>query len=91
MKKPELVRDPFPLQYASRVPLKKAVMTAEPSIITHKLRPEDLFVIFASDGLWEQLTDQAAVEIVLKHPRTVRLPLPYHFVLTLLAYSMSCI
>lgn len=70
LKKPELVRDPFPLQYASRVPLKKAVMTAEPSIITHKLRPEDLFVIFASDGLWEQLTDQAAVEIVLKHPRT---------------------
>lgn len=86
LKKPELVRDPSPLQYASRVPLKKAVMTAEPSIITHKLRPEDLFIIFASDGLWEQLTDQAAVEIVLKHPRTVRLHLSYHFVLYSLGF-----
>ncbi|KAG1347900.1 putative protein phosphatase 2C 34 [Cocos nucifera] len=44
-------------------------MTAEPSIQTHKLKPNDLFLIFASDGLWEQLTDEAAVEIVFKNPR----------------------
>lgn len=31
-----------------------------------------MFLIFASDGLWEQLTDEAAVEIVVKNPRTVR-------------------
>ncbi|GKU98874.1 hypothetical protein SLEP1_g11810 [Rubroshorea leprosula] len=44
-------------------------MTAEPSILIRKLKPHDLFLIFASDGLWEQLSDQAAVEIVLKGPR----------------------
>ena len=46
-------------------------MTPEPSILIRKLRPEDLFLIFASDGLWEQLTDEAAVEIVFKNPRAV--------------------
>lgn len=44
-------------------------MTAEPSIEIRKLRPSDLFLIFASDGLWEQLSDQAAVNIVSKNPR----------------------
>lgn len=46
-------------------------MSAEPSIITRKLRPQDLFLIFASDGLWEQLSDEDAVEIVHKNPRNV--------------------
>ena len=48
-------------------------MTAEPSILRKKLEPEDLFLIFASDGLWEQLSDQAVVEIVSKNPRSVSL------------------
>lgn len=69
LKEPEFISDPFSLQYGSRVPLKRAVMSAEPSILIRKLKPEDLFVIFASDGLWEQLSDEAAVEIVLKNPR----------------------
>lgn len=46
-------------------------MTAEPSIKEHQLRQQDLFLIFASDGLWEQLTDKAAVDIVFKNPRAV--------------------
>ncbi|KAJ6804667.1 putative protein phosphatase 2C 78 [Iris pallida] len=37
--------------------------------MTRKLKPHDLFMIFASDGLWEQLSDEAAVEIVFKNPR----------------------
>lgn len=48
-------------------------MTAEPSIEVRKLRANDLFLIFASDGLWEQLTDEDAVEIVFKNPRPVSL------------------
>lgn len=48
-------------------------MTAEPSIISRKLRPQDLFLIFASDGLWEYLSDEDAVEIVYKNPRAVSL------------------
>jgi serine/threonine protein phosphatase PrpC len=46
-------------------------MTAEPSIVYRKLKPHDMFLIFASDGLWEHLSDEAAVEIVFKNPRVV--------------------
>ncbi|KAI3704635.1 hypothetical protein L1987_74861 [Smallanthus sonchifolius] len=69
LKKPEYNRNPLFQQYASPIPLKRAVMSAEPSILTRKLRPQDLFLIFASDGLWEQLSDEAVVEIVHKNPR----------------------
>ncbi|MCL7046544.1 hypothetical protein MKW94_003337 [Papaver nudicaule] len=69
LKKPEFNRDPLFQQFGSAVPLKRAVMTAEPSIEIRKIKPQDLFLIFASDGLWEQLTDEAAVDIVFKNPR----------------------
>ncbi|CAN7082250.1 unnamed protein product [Brassica oleracea var. botrytis] len=69
LKKPEFYRDPIFQQHGNPVPLRRPAMTAEPSIIVRKLKPQDLFLIFASDGLWEHLSDEAAVEIVLKHPR----------------------
>ncbi|KAF8406231.1 hypothetical protein HHK36_008316 [Tetracentron sinense] len=69
LKKPEFNRDPLFQQIGSPVPLRRPVMTAEPSIHTRKLKPQDLFLIFASDGLWEQLSDEAAVDIVFKNPR----------------------
>ncbi|EEF34881.1 probable protein phosphatase 2C 63 [Ricinus communis] len=69
LKKPEFNRDPLFQQFGNPVPLKRPVMTAEPSILIRELRPQDLFLIFASDGLWEQLSDEAAVEIVFKNPR----------------------
>ncbi|KAH8519741.1 hypothetical protein H0E87_001250 [Populus deltoides] len=69
LKKPEFNRDPIYQHFGNPIPLKRPVMTAEPSIVFRKLRSEDLFLIFASDGLWEQLTDEAAVEIVFKNPR----------------------
>ncbi|KAF7142241.1 hypothetical protein RHSIM_Rhsim05G0089600 [Rhododendron simsii] len=69
LKKPEFNRDPLFRQFGHLIPLKRPVLTAEPSILIRKLRPEDLFLIFASDGLWEQLSDEEAVEIVLKNPR----------------------
>ncbi|KAL4352825.1 hypothetical protein GQ457_06G040420 [Hibiscus cannabinus] len=64
LKKPEFIQ-----HFGLPIPLKRPVMTAEPSILIRKLKPQDLFLIFASDGLWEQLSDQAACDIVLKHPR----------------------
>lgn len=73
LKKPEFNRDPLFQQYGYPVPLRRAVISAEPSILIRKLRPHDMFLIFASDGLWEQLTDEAAVEIVVKNPRIVRI------------------
>ncbi|XVE82883.1 hypothetical protein DITRI_Ditri16bG0041500 [Diplodiscus trichospermus] len=69
LKKPEFNRDPLFQQFGLPIPLKRPVMTAEPSILIRKLKPHDLFLIFASDGLWEQLSDQEACEIVLKSPR----------------------
>lgn len=71
LKKPEFNRDPIYQQFLNPVPMKRPVMTAEPSIITRNLKPQDSFLIFASDGLWEQLSDEAAVEIVFKNPRAV--------------------
>lgn len=69
LKKPEFNRDPIFQQFGNPVPLKRPVMTAEPSIISRKLRSQDLFLIFASDGLWEHLSDEEAVEIVFKNSR----------------------
>ncbi|KAF7828652.1 putative protein phosphatase 2C 63 [Senna tora] len=70
LKKPEFNRDPLFQQFGYPVPLKRGVITAEPSILTRKLKPEDMFLIFASDGLWEHLTDEAAVDIIVRSPRT---------------------
>ncbi|KAI4298534.1 hypothetical protein L6164_032081 [Bauhinia variegata] len=69
LKRPDFYKDPVFQQFGNSVPLKRPVMTAEPSIIVRGLEPEDLFLIFASDGLWEHLTNETAVEIVFKHPR----------------------
>ncbi|XP_016442702.1 putative protein phosphatase 2C 63 [Nicotiana tabacum] len=69
LKKPEFNRDPIFQRYGNLVPLKRPVLTTEPSIVTRSIRPHDLFLIFASDGLWEHLTDQVAVEIVFKSSR----------------------
>jgi pyruvate dehydrogenase phosphatase len=61
------------------IPLKRPALSAEPSIQVRKLKSNDLFLIFASDGLWEHLSDDAAVQIVFKNPRTVSCHLD-HFV-----------
>ncbi|XP_042280823.1 pyruvate dehydrogenase phosphatase catalytic subunit 1 isoform X2 [Thunnus albacares] len=39
-------------------------LTAEPEITYHKLRPQDRFMVIASDGLWETLHRQEVVRIV---------------------------
>lgn len=70
LKKPEFCRDPLFQKVVCPIPLKRPVVTAEPSIEVRRLQPNDLFLIFASDGLWEQLTDEDAVDLVFKHPRT---------------------
>ncbi|XP_029125324.1 probable protein phosphatase 2C 68 [Cajanus cajan] len=56
---------PFPLTES----LTQPVLTAEPSLSSRVLQPRDKFLIFASDGLWEHLTNQQAVEIVHRNPR----------------------
>ncbi|KAL5218928.1 hypothetical protein ABZP36_019612 [Zizania latifolia] len=50
-------------------PFSKPILSANPSIISRCLQPSDCFIIFASDGLWEHLSNQQAVEIVHSHQR----------------------
>ncbi|XP_062212481.1 probable protein phosphatase 2C 34 [Phragmites australis] len=70
LKKPEYSMDPLFRQIGPPIALKRPALSAEPSVQVHKLKPNDMFLIFASDGLWEHLSDDAAVQIVFKNPRT---------------------
>ncbi|GMN55882.1 hypothetical protein TIFTF001_024995 [Ficus carica] len=52
-----------------REAITRSVLSAEPSMLTRDLQPRDRFLICASDGLWEHITSQRAVQIVNKRPR----------------------
>lgn len=69
LKRPEFSIDPSVQRFRLSEPLRRPVLTAEPSINTRVLHPQDKFLIFASDGLWEHLTNQEAAEIVYNYPR----------------------
>ena len=73
LKSPEFnTVDPL-LSNAGVLPLTfdKPVLSAEPSLYEKELSPTDRFLIFASDGLWDMMSDQEAVDIVQKGPRKV--------------------
>jgi len=70
LKKPEYSLDPLFREVGPPIILKRPALSSEPSIQVRKLNPNDLFLIFASDGLWEHLSDDDAVQIVFKNPRT---------------------
>ncbi|KAK9290013.1 hypothetical protein L1049_008176 [Liquidambar formosana] len=69
LKRPEFSLDPSFPRFHLPEPIRRPVLTAEPSIYTRVLRPNDKFLIFASDGLWEHMTTQEAAEIVYNNPR----------------------
>ncbi|XP_078445937.1 putative protein phosphatase 2C 43 [Wolffia australiana] len=70
LKWPEYAIDPsLDPRLALPEPLTRSVLSAEPSITRRVLRPYDKFLILASDGLWDHLSNQKAVEIVHSHPR----------------------
>ncbi|KAG8474259.1 hypothetical protein CXB51_033711 [Gossypium anomalum] len=70
LKKAEFNREPLYSKFRLREPLKRPILSADPSISVHQLQPHDQFVIFASDGLWEHLSNQEAVDMVQNHPRS---------------------
>ncbi|KAG6514140.1 hypothetical protein ZIOFF_024481 [Zingiber officinale] len=63
LKKPEFALDPSITRFRLTEPLRRPVLSAEPSVFTRTFLPQDKFVIFASDGLWEHLSNQQAAEI----------------------------
>ncbi|KAK4481035.1 hypothetical protein RD792_011904 [Penstemon davidsonii] len=69
LKKSEFNREPLLAKFRLSEPFSKPILSAEPSIYVHKLTPKDQFLIFASDGLWEHLGNQEAVDIVSSYPR----------------------
>lgn len=72
LKKSEYNRKPLYAKFRLRDPFRRPILSSDPSISVHDLQPHDQFVIFASDGLWEHLSNQEAVDIVQNHPRNVR-------------------
>ncbi|XP_004704908.1 pyruvate dehydrogenase [acetyl-transferring]-phosphatase 2, mitochondrial [Echinops telfairi] len=42
-------------------------LTAEPEVTYHRLRPQDRFLVLASDGLWDVLDNDAVVRLVVEH------------------------
>ncbi|KAK4762546.1 hypothetical protein SAY86_008314 [Trapa natans] len=69
LKKAEYNREPLYAKFRLRESFKRPILSSEPSISVQELHPNDQFLIFASDGLWEHLSNQEAVNIVQNHPR----------------------
>ncbi|CAI0392759.1 unnamed protein product [Linum tenue] len=69
LKKAEFNREPLYSKFRLREPIRRPILSAEPAISVHELEPHDQFLIFASDGLWEHLSNQDAVDVVQNHPR----------------------
>ncbi|CAN4109803.1 unnamed protein product [Withania somnifera] len=70
LKKPEYNREPLYPKFRLREPFKRPILSADPSITIQELEPHDQFLILASDGLWEHLSNQEAVDIVQNSPRS---------------------
>ncbi|OIT22176.1 PREDICTED: probable protein phosphatase 2C 60 [Nicotiana attenuata] len=64
LKNAEYNKEPLYAKFRLREPFKRSLLSADPSISVHELEPHDQFLIFASDGLWEHLSNQEAVDIV---------------------------
>src|SRR4051812_11048721 len=63
LKKAEFNREPLYPKFRLHEPFKRPILSSEPSILVHQLQPQDQFIIFASDGLWEHFSNQEAVDI----------------------------
>ncbi|XWS75074.1 hypothetical protein CRYUN_Cryun01aG0054100 [Craigia yunnanensis] len=69
LKKAEFNKEPLLPKFRVPESFEKPILQAEPAILVQKLHPEDQFLIFASDGLWEHLSNQEAVNMVNTCPR----------------------
>ncbi|PIA51280.1 hypothetical protein AQUCO_01100250v1 [Aquilegia coerulea] len=68
MKHAQFNKEPINAKFRLPEPMNMPIMSANPAIVSLPLQSNDLFVIFASDGLWEHLSNDKAVDIVHKHP-----------------------
>ncbi|CAN6991532.1 hypothetical protein Bca4012_047318 [Brassica carinata] len=73
LKRAEFNREPLMPKYRVAEHFTEPILSADPSVTVTRLKPEDEFMILASDGLWEHLSNQEAVDIVHSSPRQVSL------------------
>lgn len=64
LKNAEYNKEPLYAKFRLREPFTRPILSADPAISVHELQPHDQFLILASDGLWEHLSNQEAVDIV---------------------------
>ncbi|KAL0736727.1 hypothetical protein Bca4012_012937 [Brassica carinata] len=69
LKRAEFNREPLLPKFRVAEHFTKPILSADPSVTVTLLKPEDEFMILASDGLWEHLSNQEAVDIVHSSPR----------------------
>ncbi|KAG2291026.1 hypothetical protein Bca4012_006968 [Brassica carinata] len=69
LKRSEFNREPLYAKFRLRAPFSRPLLSAEPAVTVHRLQEQDKFIICASDGLWEHMSNQEAVEMVQSHPR----------------------
>lgn len=79
LKRSEFNREPLLAKFRVPEVFQTPILKAEPAITVHKIHPEDQFLIFASDGLWEHMSNQEAVDIVNTNPRNVKTLLIHSF------------
>ncbi|KAL6540440.1 hypothetical protein OROMI_024323 [Orobanche minor] len=70
LKRPEFALDSSFPRFHLPEPLSRPVLRSDPTVFIRDLQRNDRFIIFASDGLWEHMTNQEAVQIVHNNPRT---------------------
>ncbi|BAF27117.1 probable protein phosphatase 2C 72 [Oryza sativa Japonica Group] len=69
LKKPEFNREPLHSKFRLQETFRRPLLSSEPAIVVHQLQTTDQFIIFASDGLWEHISNQEAVDLVQHNPR----------------------
>ncbi|CAN6300247.1 unnamed protein product [Urochloa humidicola] len=69
LKIPEFNREPLHSKFRLHETFTRPLLSSDPAITVQQIQPTDKFIIFASDGLWEQLSNQEAVDMVQSSPR----------------------
>ncbi|PKA59615.1 putative protein phosphatase 2C 60 [Apostasia shenzhenica] len=67
LKKAEFHTDRLYAKFRLRETFNMPIISAMPSISEQNVHPDDLFLIFASDGLWDHISNQDAVSFVQNH------------------------
>lgn len=71
LKSHDFNREPLFPRFRVAEPFNPPLLTCEPHVTMRILSPHDSFLIVASDGLFEHVTNQEAVDIVATSPRKV--------------------